>query len=158
MGTVPGGCGNYVFKDIVAGAILVSLTEENSSMLDLNPETVEQIIDRAHQYQTRDSMRADLDEDEPDIDTVTGDEFHDPNDPILIELKSAIDDLEPDQQVRLVALMWLGRGDFDLDDWDQALSRAGEEWNDRTAEYLVHTPLLADYLSNGLEQIEDLDV
>ena len=127
-------------------------------MLDLNPETVEQIIDRAHQYQTRDSMRADLDEDEPDITTVTGDEFQDPSDPIFIELKSVIDDLEPDQQVRLVALMWLGRGDFDVDDWNKALTRAGEEWNDRTAEYLVHTPLLADYLSNGLEQIQDLDV
>ena len=127
-------------------------------MLDLNPETVERIIDRAHQYQTRDSMREDLDDDAADLSTIDDKEFHNPDDPVYGELKSVIDDLEPDQQVRLVALMWLGRGDFDVDDWDQALSRAGEAWNDRTAEYLVHTPLLADYLSNGLEQIEDLDV
>ncbi|MGD2168384.1 MAG: DUF3775 domain-containing protein [Gammaproteobacteria bacterium] len=127
-------------------------------MLDLNPETVEQIIDRAHQYQTRDSMREILDEEDADLESLDGAEFHDPEDPIYIELKSVIDDLEPDQQVRLVALMWLGRGDFDIDDWEQAVSRAGEAWNERTAEYLVHTPLLADYLSDGLEQIQDLDV
>jgi hypothetical protein len=129
-------------------------------MLDLNPETVEQIIDRAHQYQTRDSMQEDADkaEAETDLESLDGAEFQDPSDPIYLELKSVIDDLEPDQQVRLVALMWLGRGDFDLDDWDQALARAGEAWNERTAEYLMHTPLLADYLSDGLEQIQDLDV
>lgn len=127
-------------------------------MLDLNPETVERIIDCAHQYQTRDSMRENLDEEEADIDAIEGTEIPDPGDPVLVELKSVIEDLEPDQQVRLVALMWLGRGDFDLDDWNQALSRAGEAWNERTAEYLVHTPLLADYLRNGLELIEDLDV
>jgi hypothetical protein len=127
-------------------------------MLDLNPETVEQIIDCAHQYQTRDSMREDLEEEQADLESLDGAEFHDPEDPIYIELKSVIDDLEPDQQVRLVALMWLGRGDFDIDDWEQALSRAGDEWNNRSAEYLVHTPLLADYLRNGLELVEDLDV
>jgi len=32
------------------------------------------------------------------------------------ELKTTIEDLEPDQQVCLVALMWLGRGDFTLED------------------------------------------
>jgi len=32
-------------------------------------------------------------------------------DPTYAELKTTIDDLEPDQQIRLVALMWLGRGD-----------------------------------------------
>lgn len=127
-------------------------------MLDLNPETVEQIIDRAHQYQTRDSMQEDQDDSETDVESFELTEFHDPDDPVYLELKSVIDDLEPDQQVRLVALMWLGRGDFDVDDWEQALGRAGDAWNERTAEYLVRTPLLADYLSDGLEQIQDLDV
>ncbi|HMB74033.1 MAG TPA: DUF3775 domain-containing protein [Gammaproteobacteria bacterium] len=127
-------------------------------MLDLNPETVEQIIDRAHQFQTRDGMQDDSDDDEtPDIDALAEMVLHDPDDPVYLELKSAIDDLEPDQQVSLVALMWLGRGDFTIDDWDQALSRAGEEWNNRTADYLLRTPLLGDYLSEGLEQIQDYE-
>lgn len=124
-------------------------------MLDLNPETVEQIIDRAHQFQTSDGAAEDVDDDTPDIDSLVDTSIQDPDDPVYLELKAAIDDLEPDQQVSLVALMWLGRGDFSIDDWDQALHRAGEEWNDRTADYLLRTPLLADYLSEGLEQIQD---
>jgi len=127
-------------------------------MLDLNPETVQQIIDRAHQYQTQESMRENLDDQETDPQSIAEAGPVAADDPIYIELKHVIGDLEPDQQVRLVALMWLGRGDFDVDDWDQALSRAGDAWNNRSAEYLVHTPLLADYLRIGLEQIEDLDI
>ncbi len=74
------------------------------------------------------------------------------DDPVLQELIEAIDDLEPDQQVALVALTWLGRGDFSIDEWDSALAQAGESWNERTGEYLAGTPLLADYLTAGLEQ------
>ena len=127
-------------------------------MLDLNPETVQQIIDRAHQYQTQDALREEPDDEQADIGAIEDTVLPEADDPIYAELKSVIDDLEPDQQVRLVALMWLGRGDFEIEDWDQALSRAGDAWNERSAEYLVHTPLLADYLQAGLEQIEDLDV
>jgi len=127
-------------------------------MLDLNPETVEHIIDRAHQYQTRDEMREEADEDDaPDLDALGDEDVQTTEDPVYVELREAIDDLEPDQQVSLVALMWLGRGDFSVDDWDQALARAGEEWNERTGDYLVRTPLLADYLTEGLEMLQEVE-
>ena len=127
-------------------------------MLDLNPETVEHIIARAHQYQTRDEMREEADEEEsPDLDALGEDDLQGTEDPVYLELREAIDDLEPDQQVSLVALMWLGRGDFSADDWNQALTRAGEEWNERTGDYLVRTPLLADYLTEGLEMLQEVE-
>ncbi len=127
-------------------------------MLDLNPETVEHIIDRAHQYQTRDEMREEADEeDSPDLDALGDEDVQATEDPVYAELREAIDDLEPDQQVSLVALMWLGRGDFSVDDWDQALERAGEQWNERTGDYLVRTPLLADYLTEGLEMLQEVE-
>lgn len=119
-------------------------------MLDLNPETVEQIIERAHEYQTRDAARVIEDEEEASLEELAEEAFHDIADPVYAELKNAIDDLEPDQQVSLVALMWLGRGDYILSEWETALERAGESWNERTSEYLIRTPLLADYLSEGL--------
>ena len=50
----------------------------------------------------------------------------------------------------MVALTWIGRGDFTADDWDEALRIATEEHNDRTAEYLLGMPLLPDYLEEGL--------
>jgi hypothetical protein len=54
----------------------------------------------------------------------------------------------------LVALMWLGRGDYALEEWEDALEFAEETYTDHTAEYLVGTPLLADYLAEGLQQFE----
>jgi len=124
-------------------------------MLDLNSEIVEHIIERAHEYQTHDDARTLEDEEEASLEGLEEESLQDVSDPVFLELKAAIDDLEPDQQVSLVALMWLGRGDYTLSEWDRALERAGESWNERTAEYLIRTPLLADYLSEGLQVIEE---
>lgn len=68
------------------------------------------------------------------------------------EVKSLIDSLDIDEQSALVALTWVGRGDFDADDWDEALSTARERHNEHTAEYLLGIPLLADLLQNGLDE------
>ena len=68
-------------------------------------------------------------------------------------MKSTIEDLEPDQQVQLVALMWLGRGTFSTEEWEDALQEAGDSWNENTANYLIGTPLLANYLEEGLVQL-----
>ena len=54
----------------------------------------------------------------------------------------------------LVALMWVGRGDYSLEEWEEALQFAEETWTENTAEYLIGTPLLADYLAEGLQQFE----
>lgn len=70
------------------------------------------------------------------------------------ELKTKIDDLEPEQQMTLVALMWFGRGDFTAEEWEDACAIARESWNHRTAEYLIGTPLVADYLQEGLSALE----
>ncbi len=64
--------------------------------------------------------------------------------------KTTIDDLEPDQQVFIVAVMWLGRGDFGIEEWDNALQHAGDSWNENTANYLLGHPLLSSYLEEGL--------
>ena len=76
------------------------------------------------------------------------------DDPVYDELKTFIDDMDVDEQCDLVALMWLGRGDFVAKDWAQALSLARQERTRRTSEYLLGTPLLADYLSEGLSQFD----
>jgi hypothetical protein len=110
-------------------------------MLNVNTETVRFIIDKAHEFQM-------LGED------ATGESVEE-RDPAYAELKATIGDLEPDQQISLVGLMWLGRGDYTADEWERALMDARASWNERTAEYLIGTPLLADYLTEGLEQLGD---
>jgi hypothetical protein len=75
------------------------------------------------------------------------------DDPVLEELTSLISDLSVDEQVDLVTLMWLGRGDHTADDWSTLRTEASGEHNERTAGYLCGTPLLADHLFNGLGEL-----
>lgn len=69
------------------------------------------------------------------------------------ELKSSIDDLEPDQQACLVALFWLGRGDFELNELPQAYEEARRNLNKSVSAYLLTKPLLPSYLEDALNQL-----
>ena len=119
--------------------------------LDLNRDTVQHIIDLAHEFHARDDVV--FEEDVPVADEFWARQMSADfaEDIYYQELKNSINDLEPDQQVTLVALMWTGRGDFDIAEWQEALDAAGEAWNERTADYLIGTPMLADYLTEGLD-------
>ena len=68
------------------------------------------------------------------------------------EVKEAIDDLNEDEQIELVALTWVGRGDFSAEQWDEAVTAARDARSDHTAEYLLGIPVLSDYLEEGLSQ------
>ena len=126
--------------------------------LELSHDIVTGIIDRVRTFNEQDDVTPLEDETEPDIDDVSLagqmiDRYG--SDPIYQQLKATIEDLEPDQQISLVALTWVGRGDYGVDEWDDAIEHAQESWNDHTADYLIGTPLLAEYLSEALDQIED---
>ncbi len=66
------------------------------------------------------------------------------------ELSGFIRGLNEDEQIDLVALMWLGRGDGELGNWRELRAEASRAHNNRTAAYLIGTPLLADYLEEAL--------
>ena len=51
----------------------------------------------------------------------------------------------------LVALLWIGRGDFKPEEWDEARRTAMEEATTPTASYLKGSDHLADHLEAGLE-------
>ena len=126
----------------------------DKAKLDINPETVRYIANMAREFQDQEQIMIG-DESLADINEWSGEglvEHHD--DPIYSEMKTAINDLEPDQQVQLVALMWLGRGSFTVSEWQAALKEAGDNWNSKTADYLIGTPLLSDYLEEALSQLE----
>lgn len=71
------------------------------------------------------------------------------------ELKSVINGMNEEERNELVALMWLGRGTYALSDWKNAVEEARGADNDHTAEYLMRTPLLPDYLTEGLVLMTD---
>jgi len=68
------------------------------------------------------------------------------------ELVRFIRDLNVDEQIDLVALLWLGRGDGDLASWRELRAQASQAHNRRTASYLIGTPMLADYLEEAMSQ------
>jgi len=73
-------------------------------------------------------------------------------DPVVQEISAAIFAMSEDEQIDLVTLAWLGRGDGSIKDWSELRAEAARAHNKRTASYLLGMPLLADYLGEALSQ------
>ncbi len=75
------------------------------------------------------------------------------NDPTCEELWTALEVLNNDEMVDLLALAWLGRGDYTKDEWADAVAQAWQTRNERAVPYLIGIPLLGDFLEEGLSQL-----
>lgn len=120
--------------------------------LTISAEKVAAIIAKARQFDVKDVVT------DPDASSNAADdamlsvlEDH-RDDPVQTELTAIIGGLNEDEQIDLVALAWLGRGDGDLDDWEDIRSTASSAHNKRTAAYLLGMPLLGDLLEEGFSQ------
>ena len=69
------------------------------------------------------------------------------------ELRGLIERMNTDEQAALVAVMWVGRGAFEPEDWQEAFATATQEATTPTADYLIGTPHMADHLEAGLEAL-----
>jgi hypothetical protein len=121
--------------------------------LSISAETVCFLIVKAREFDAKDPVS------EPDPGSNAADdhmisvlEDHG-DDPSMQEITSTIDALDVDEQVDLVTLAWLGRGDYTVADWDDLRDEAAGAHNKRTAAYLLGLPLLADYLEEGLSML-----
>lgn len=72
------------------------------------------------------------------------------DDPVVREIAGFISAMTEDEQIDLVALMWMGRGDGDINDWDDIRAEAARAHNNRTAHYLLGEPMLGDFLDEGI--------
>lgn len=126
---------------------------EQTVELAIPLETVCFIIMKARQFDMKEA------ETEPDPGSNPTDDNDDAilqdhgDDPVQEELTSLISELSDDEQIDLVALMWLGRDDYGAGDWDDVRAQAADARNEHTAEYLTGEPLLADHLAAGLDAI-----
>jgi hypothetical protein len=73
--------------------------------------------------------------------------------PAQQELRAAFVGLDVDAKTTLVALAWLGRGDFEPSEWREALSAARARSEGSAARYLMGMPLLGDYLAAGADAL-----
>ena len=126
-----------------------------SPFLNLPLDRVSFIILKAREYDVKESD-SDPDEGSNAIDDGQTDVLTDTSDdPVREELLGAIRSLNEDERMRLVALAWLGRGTYDIDEWKEAVATARLEHSRRTAEYLLTLPLLGDYLEDGLAMFDE---
>ncbi|MGJ4942310.1 DUF3775 domain-containing protein [Bradyrhizobium sp. HKCCYLS1011] len=119
--------------------------------LSISPDKVAFVVNKVHQYEME-SSEPELLSDLTDDDTVHGSSGGRGANTDRAELASFIQGLNVDEQIDLVALMWLGRGDGGLENWDELRAQAAQAHNNRTAAYLIETPMLGDYLEEALSE------
>ena len=74
-----------------------------------------------------------------------------PDDATQEELIGALESLNAGEMAELLALVWLGRGDYV--EWNEATQAAEEQCDENVIRYLIGTPLLGDYIEEGLSQL-----
>ena len=121
-------------------------------------ETLCRIVLRAREYEAQTPSDYDADETADNVDdedegtlSVLDDSI---NDSVEEELRSIMEDLGEDQLVEVLALCWVGAGNYDGSDWDEALQDSQEMLDDGGTESvideLLDMPLLPSVLEAGL--------
>ncbi|OAF06467.1 hypothetical protein AYJ54_19625 [Bradyrhizobium centrolobii] len=126
--------------------------------LAISAEKVAFIIEMAREFDVKE-MDSDPDSGSNPTDDDAVDVLEDDgSDPVGGELGSFIAALNEDEQVDLVALTWLGRGDGTIEEWDDLRARAVEARGayrrprHETVQYLLGDPMLGDLLADGLDE------
>lgn len=126
------------------------MDQNESPQLQISPEKVCFVIIKAREFDVKDlASEPDPGSNPADDKMIAVLEDHE-DDPVTEEIRAAIDSMSEDEQIDLVALAWLGRGDYTADDWESVRADAASAHNNRTASYLLGMPLLGDYLEEGL--------
>ena len=122
-------------------------------MLEISPEKVAHVIIRAREYDAKtgsweDSQQSGFREDDGNsiLENFSTDSTRS-------EIAEFIAALNEDEQASLVAVAWVGRGSFSPEELDEAIETAKNERVNKTENYLLGIPLLADYLEEGLDKL-----
>ena len=128
------------------------MLQDNLPELSISEQKLCFIIAKAREFDVKDVVT-----DPDDASNATDDamisvlEDH-KDDPVVQELVAVIYAMSEDEQVDLVTLTWLGRGDGTIEDWSELRAEAARAHNRRTAHYLLGIPLLSDYLEEAISQ------
>jgi hypothetical protein len=126
-----------------------TIDDTNPSMPEINPQKVCFIAAKARELLSEDEgSRPDASNasDDGERSILTDSAYA----PVKAEFVQYVDDLDEDETAALVAMLWIGRGDFDAKDWEDAVAQARERRETSTTTYLLGEPLLPDYLEEAL--------
>lgn len=123
--------------------------------LSLNPEFLRSLILKLRALMAQEELVSPDSGSNPSDDEGSATLQESPDNMTRAEIMAQIEDLEPDQQAELVALMWIGRGDFEPEEWEEAVALAGERADRPTADYLLSHPQVAEDLLEGIDKLFD---
>lgn len=129
--------------------------------LTIDPDTVRVFVLKAraisaalnHDYEAGGEHEVELGTDARDAHNHDGLIEEEAGDLTERELRALIGDLNLDERAELIAIMLVGRGDFDAAEWSEALAEARGRNLRRVSTYLLSIPMLGDWLEEGLEAI-----
>lgn len=121
--------------------------------LSISPEKVCFLIVKARAFDVKDVATDAGDSSNASDDRMVAMLENSPDNPVAEEIARFVAALNEDEQIDLVTLAWLGRGDGSVAEWDDLRAEASRAHDRRTAQYLLGIPLLADYLEEGLSQL-----
>jgi len=135
------------------------IDEGEMPMPEINPDKVCFVIAKAREYLSGDPGA------EPDASNAADDGeraiLTDANASVRRELAEFLRALDEDETNALVALLWIGQGDFEPDDWQAAVASAAERGGEPAWRYLLGIPTLPDDLEDALSAFgrscEDFD-
>jgi hypothetical protein len=120
-------------------------------MPDINTDKVCFIIVKARELESEDEgLESDASNPSDDkfVSVLTDEAF-----PVVrAELAAYIEAMDVDEQCELVALAWVGRGEFAAEEWRTAVAEARARREGPTSRYLLQNPLLASHLEYGLAE------
>jgi hypothetical protein len=70
------------------------------------------------------------------------------------QMSEFIAGLNIDEQIDLLALIYVGRGDFEVSEWGAAVREANARIGDRDADYMIGDAALPEYLGTGLNAFD----
>jgi len=118
--------------------------------LSISAEKIAFLIEKAREFDVKEG-EADPDSGSNASDDGMTDVLEDNGeDPVVREITGFINALTEDEQIDLIALMRLGRGDGSIAEWQDLRREAAENRDGRVARYLLGEPMLGDLLAEGL--------
>lgn len=124
-------------------------------MLAIDHEVVRNIVELMHEITTLEATQGEAISEDWNDESQDNIFEMDTEDPIQQQARGLIDGLNEDEAYDLVVLMWIGRGTYGLDEIGEARKTAREEATQSTSDYLLGTPMLADFLEEGLSILEN---
>jgi hypothetical protein len=119
-------------------------------MLHIPLETLCWIISKAREFQAKEEVVIPDTPSSPSEDWALQVLADHSGDFRVAEILETVADMDQRQRAELVALMWLGRGDYDLEDWETAVDDAIGDHSVRAAAYLLAHPMVSNHLEEGI--------